>query len=522
MSIHYLNGGMIGKVLEYNDTESYVIGTDVVPTLFKPRYVGGRSLNGSGTTSNITVTLTGLSGGLASNPVEGDFVIVVFGTGSTVDRTFSTSSTGWTKLVEIYSNDDIDTNLAVFYKFMGSTPDTSMILTGGSGSTADSYGVIVHAWRSVDQTTPMDVTQTTATGLNSRQPNPPAITPTTAGAVILATGVSGYNASVSSGGNFTTTNLTNSVTTNNSGSTNDVSIGIGAFTTWTSGAYDPAAWTGGGTSQTTDSWSSITMALRPATIDVETPILGNLKGASIWDIRGQYNARSTATIRVVATSSAATDGVATSIDLTLPNNIRGGDLILIFAGNDYETDTTAQWDNTTYKPTGYTLIQQITTATADASAAAWYKYADGSEDNTTINIPARSSEYMWAACAIVRNVAQSNPIDVTGTNRDNSGATVHAIPAVTTTIDKCLAFFVLSSDGSDCLPVATGGAGWGADIIEVSNGFNDPLGVGGIVGWKYIPTAGTTGIVSVAFLGSAGAGVSDGGAGFQFAIEGIL
>jgi hypothetical protein len=222
------------------------------------QYVGGHAEGFVGTTSNVTIFIDDLLGGLASAPAAGDLVIVYFGTGSTVDRNLVVS--GYTEVVELYSSDTHNTNLAVAYKFMGGTPDSSFVLTGGTLSADDGGAVAVQVWRGVDSTTPLDVTRTTATGSNSVLCNPPAITPTTSGAIIVSGGAGASNAAAI--GLFSSSDLTDFISETGR-DTKDVTIGLG-YKVWTSGSFDPAAFTFSTSDSTNNSWAAVTLALRPA------------------------------------------------------------------------------------------------------------------------------------------------------------------------------------------------------------------------------------------------------------------
>ena len=276
----FLNGGVIGVTLDYGATDRYVIGTTQVRDTIE--FVGSRSV-ASTSTSNFTVSLTGLTGGLATAPVQGDFVLVVrsWAAGSAADRSMTTSSAGWTELVELYSNDTFSTNLAIYYKFMGAIPDTGITLN--AHTTGDSSAIAVYVFRNVDLTTPFDVTQTTVTQTNTGIPNPPAITPTTTNSIIVVAAGSAHN----DGTDTYTANYLTSFRTQGGNSTNDSTVGIG-YLTWTSGAYDPAAWTftAGGTTSNY-STASVTMALRPRLVEVQQ--FGNLKNSGIWNLQAVYD-----------------------------------------------------------------------------------------------------------------------------------------------------------------------------------------------------------------------------------------
>jgi hypothetical protein len=220
-----------------------------------PAFVGGTSgnfINGGGG----SISLTSLSGGLASAPAEDDIVIVCLGLGTQSLRNVSCSF--GTLIATLSSDDSFDSVFHARYKIMTSSPDTSISVTG-TGNVTDSLGYAVHVWRNIDTTTPLDVAATTATDINGAVPNPPSITPVTAGAIIVAMGGAG-------GG--TLSNLTNPGSVTNffqgwGADTQDGTAGIYSYESWTSGAYDPPAFGGGGGGGTS-AWCACTIALRPA------------------------------------------------------------------------------------------------------------------------------------------------------------------------------------------------------------------------------------------------------------------
>jgi hypothetical protein len=220
-------------------------------------YVGGYVQGFIGTTSDVTISLTSLTGGLASEPAADDLVIVYFGTGSTADRNLVVS--GYTEIIELFANSTFDTNLVVAIKFMGVTPDTSFTLTGGTLNNADAGAVAVQVWRGVNQTTPLDVTETTSAGSGSVRPDPPAITPVTNGAIIVAGGAGAHNQGIQT---YSGSNLTNVISAGGD-DTNDVTIGLG-YHVWTSGSFNPTTFTFSGGNSSSYSAASVTLALRPA------------------------------------------------------------------------------------------------------------------------------------------------------------------------------------------------------------------------------------------------------------------
>ena len=118
---------------------------------------------------------------LPSGLQENDIVIVAY---TTYHSSYAGSAppAGWT----LISNTAAwNSNCCItYYKIMGSTPDTTVAM-GGPG--ADYCSVVSMAFRNVNTTTPLDVTDTEANG-SSGAPNPPSITTVTSGSAIVAYG----------------------------------------------------------------------------------------------------------------------------------------------------------------------------------------------------------------------------------------------------------------------------------------------------------------------------------------------
>lgn len=221
-------------------------------------YVGGTTATGA--SADYAVSLTGLTGGSDSAPSENDIVVV--GTGfvkSPGDGDPGVTTSGYTEIAELFATDSQDANLSVNWKRMGSTPDTSVTVKG-SGNAGEGAATVVHVWRGVNTTTAIDATTTTATLGNSSQPDGPAITPTTAGAVVI-------NVSLVVGSQTSTVQISTLTGYDNVRSTNTdpgVAVGVGiASKAWSgSGAEDPGTW-GGNTATGVACWCSATLALRP-------------------------------------------------------------------------------------------------------------------------------------------------------------------------------------------------------------------------------------------------------------------
>lgn len=220
------------------------------------QYVGGYVTGFVGTTSNVTVTFGGnLTGGIASSASQGDLVLVFYATGAQTDRTMDVS--GYTLIDERYANGSTyDTNLGAFYKFMGSTPDTSVTLVGGTFNANDAGAALVQVWRNVNTTTPIfEDSWTTALTSVVINPDNLANTPPT-GYVLVACGAGAH----ARGG--TVTYSSSDLTDFKSASGNDtfdVTIGGGYSTTST----NPASFTFSSTDSTTYSSAAVSISLNP-------------------------------------------------------------------------------------------------------------------------------------------------------------------------------------------------------------------------------------------------------------------
>jgi hypothetical protein len=279
-------------------------------------YVGG--VSGSGGSSDYNIDLTSLSGGIDSSVQEGDLVIVAVGIARLGTANPGVVTSGYTEVANLFANDSRDTSFSVNWKVMGATPDTSVTVTG-SGSISYPSVAVVHVWRGVDTTTPMDVTPTTATGTNSAIPDAPAITPVTTGAVVVTAGLaSGTNEDHSV---TAPTGYENQVNTSFRPATGSAIIGIASKAWSGAGAEDPAAWTDWETS-TGESWCAVTMAIRPAIINVTNLAVGGdgTEGTSFSTASISPVANRLYLLTVVARNGASTDPVAPTVkDNRLPH-----------------------------------------------------------------------------------------------------------------------------------------------------------------------------------------------------------
>lgn len=227
-------------------------------------YVGGAAAGVTGSTAtNTDVDLSaGLTGGSNTGVSAGDLVIVNYSVGTAGTRTLTINDPAAVPYIlpsgaQVAGSDNFDAILRVGYKFMPDTPD-AFVRLGPTGATADAGAYAIQVWRGVSPTQPLDATTTTATGNNSARPNPPAITPVSAGAFVVCC-AAGAAADMSVAFTFASAeNLLQATFA----ATNDVRAAI-MSRTWTSGAIDQAGDTTG-SNTASDSWAALTMALRPA------------------------------------------------------------------------------------------------------------------------------------------------------------------------------------------------------------------------------------------------------------------
>ena len=262
------------------------------------QYVGGKTVTITpSVSSNTTISLTDLTGSPDPTLELGDIVIVSyatanFGSPSPVPNTY-------TEIAELAANDSFDTGLYSGYKFMGVTPDTSVVV-GPTGSSTVGGCVVVQAFRYVDEVFPLQAPANTVTTLNTVRPTPPTITPWDTNSVAAIIGAGSHNR-----GNvaYTTTGLTNFISTGSTDTTDDASIGAG-FRVITSGSYSPNQFGFPQADSTGFSCAALSVALKPKP-DTIIPSFISYRS----DVTG-----------------------GNSLVLTAPTGIQVDDLLLLFIG----------------------------------------------------------------------------------------------------------------------------------------------------------------------------------------------
>jgi hypothetical protein len=221
-------------------------------------YVGGAS--GSGSSATPSLSLTSLTGGIASSPSAGDIVIACFGYNGGTDIDIEVTTSGYTEIADLYGSNTSSNGLGVFYKVLSSA-ETSVDFSGGGVNN----GYCVHVWRNIDST-PLDATPTTSVvTTTSRFTDAPAITTTTSNAVVIAIGSVSGTTTGSSGILALTvpSGMTNFVQNGVQSGANRVSVAMASALVASPSTYDPAQFGGGSRFATTAIAScTATVALR--------------------------------------------------------------------------------------------------------------------------------------------------------------------------------------------------------------------------------------------------------------------
>lgn len=220
-------------------------------------YVGGVTYSGQ-LSSAQTLSLTSLTGGLASAPSNGDLIIVGFVQGSPNSNntlTIKNNSSGGTAYTlvgsELYQAGGVEgVNLRV-----GSFVAASSTAVYISSSALNSgYSVAVQVWRNA---TVSGVTPTTATGASSVLANPPSITPIASGSVVVACGGGAHTIDSAT---YISSDLGNFLTSA-SAVLHDSIVGMGSKDDWVSGAFNPAAFTFSDSDSANFAWAALTLVL---------------------------------------------------------------------------------------------------------------------------------------------------------------------------------------------------------------------------------------------------------------------
>jgi hypothetical protein len=354
---------------------------------FNIEYVGGTT-GITATGGTWTVSLTSLSGGLATSPSIGDLVVVYYGIAGTGDNVSPiVVSTGYELLATRGADDDNDANLGVSYKVL-STAETEVVLDGSGGSSFNSGAVAVYVLRGAEGRYSNSFNIVTASGINSVLCDPPAITPVNPGSVILAGGVGAHTLGTAT---FSSSDLTSFISAGANAS-RDATIGLG-YADWTSGTFNPAAFTFSAADSSAASWAAATMAVSPD--KGPTTQIGPFPVASAYRLN-------------------TSDG--TSLVVSKPVGTQEGDFMIAVLASDETQNPSTTWTNSS----GWTEVVDLGIA---PSLLVAYKIAAAGEASSYAFTNTVSSR-LAGSIVTYRNAAYDN----VGSTRSNSDPLV--IPSV--------------------------------------------------------------------------------------------
>lgn len=237
----------------------FVMGAGVAPA---PLFIGSQAGSNVGINGGTLSVNYALTGGAASVPAAGDFVIINYVrgcvNGSGIPATISGGG-AWNNIANgSYRSSSYTFHYRLAYRVMPGTPDTAFQLSGGA-STTDGMAWSVQVWRNINVATPQDVTYTSSF-FGGGAGDAPAITPVTDGAIIIGFSMAGGNLS---GGPSSATGMLG-FAGNWANDTYDAASGC-AYKVWANppgGAFDPPSY--GGSGSGSSSAGGFTVALRPA------------------------------------------------------------------------------------------------------------------------------------------------------------------------------------------------------------------------------------------------------------------
>lgn len=221
-------------------------------------YVGGATNVSAGNT-DVSVSLTALTGGSDSVPSIGDLILFAYNIADAdnVDLNLACNTTDFAEIADLFGNGTQDANLGVFWKLANG--ETAVVGEGSLGGTDTAIQGVVMVFRGVNTTTPFDVTSTTDQGTTGGLPNPPSIDWSTAGAWTVIVGSNAHGSNTN--GAFTApTGYTTDFLTVGNQDTADGVIGMG-YNPSPADPENPGAFAD---NVTGTGWCAVTIALRPS------------------------------------------------------------------------------------------------------------------------------------------------------------------------------------------------------------------------------------------------------------------
>ena len=324
---------------------------------------------------------------------------------------------GWT---EITTSPVTDPNMALVYKRMGGTPDTSVQIENSNGVA----GVLVgQLFRGVDKQTQFDVDYELNTSA-SGSPNTPSITTISDNCLIVSIGALDKDEVTSVTAPSGYTNLTWLSSTQGIGQDSTGMMSSKFLADF--GTEDPGPYTTSGN----DDWVGHTIALRPAPLQL-----------------GPFD------IRIGPVADTAGRSGTLGIDIDFPVGTENGDLLLLFGYRRQGADwvTPDDWTNR------LTAIDGAATSGNPRVTGIWWKYATSIEtggSGMTLKHSSSSTQPMAAVVIAIRGAELVDPLDVTPTAshyteyEDKATTNANAFDSITTVTDNTLVLGFEALQGS--------------------------------------------------------------------------
>lgn len=214
------------------------------------------ALRGSGPVSSfannggdVTINLSGLS------LQENDVVVAAVAAPKTTGSTPAMVSSGWTEVITPFVGTGSQApSMGVWYKRMGASPDSSVVMSGDTSSETDTTGIAI-AFSGVNTSTALDQTAVISSETTSTNPDPSTIVTQTDGAEVIV---------------FATSNTLDTSITVPSGYSNHLSVdgndtydhtqAVASKNVASAGSENPPSWT----NWSSGIWRAVTLALKPA------------------------------------------------------------------------------------------------------------------------------------------------------------------------------------------------------------------------------------------------------------------
>lgn len=209
--------------------------------------------------------------------LENDLVIISVaiadddGADLDMDASGALSGAGYTEVTDVFADDGgSNLDLGVYWKIMGSTPDTSVTIDAQAGNDASVVAVCI-AFRGVDTSTPMDVTPVGGARINTMDPDPGPIDHNNpSGVWTVIAGASAYTGGDGAQTYTFPTGYTENAIDRDHNDTTDGTVGMGYRESGVSDPEDPGAMAHSIADSANFASATTTIALRPARVPTVT------------------------------------------------------------------------------------------------------------------------------------------------------------------------------------------------------------------------------------------------------------